>query len=317
MTTDLHDRPTTLVVLTYERTEALSALLPLLEAQISENGLEQAEILVVDNNPADSARTVVEADQSGLVRYVHEPSPGIAHARNRAFDETTAADLLVFIDDDEAPLDGWLRAMLVTYADSGAAAVTGPVYPDYETAPEDWILAGGFFVRKEFPDGTLMPAASTGNLLLDLAQVREMGLRFDLRFGTTGGSDTFFTRQLVEHGGRIVWSQGAALVDKVPAKRLTRAWVLNRFYRVGNTWSRTSVALVDEPWRRTLSRLDMSARGLARILYGAVRGTWGRLSSSAVHDARGQRAVHRGRGMVAGAWGSAYEEYRRPVEANA
>ena len=99
---------------------------------------------------------------------MHEPAPGIAHARNRALDETVDDELLIFIDDDERPLDGWLAAMLDAYARHRPAGVTGPLFPEYETDPDPWLLAGGFFVRREFPDGHRVPAAGSGNLLLDL-----------------------------------------------------------------------------------------------------------------------------------------------------
>ena len=118
-----------------------------------------------------------------------------------------------------------------------------------------------------------MPAAGTGNLLLDLEQVRAHGLRFDERFGLTGGSDTLFTRTLIDRGGRIVWSSAAGLVDKVPAQRLTRKWVLNRQYRFGNTWSRTSLELVDPGPRRLATRARLTVAGGSRFGYGLLRGS--------------------------------------------
>jgi len=190
-----------LVVLTYLRTDDLAELLPLLEQQTADLPHDTCSILVIDNDPAGSASDVVRRLGSPLVRYVHEPAAGIAHARNRALAETTGDDLLIFIDDDERPLDGWLAAMLDAYARHRPAAVTGPLYPEYETDPDPWLIAGGFFVRREFPDGYQVPAAGSGNLLLDLTQVRRLGLRFDERFGLTGGSDTLFTRQLIARGG--------------------------------------------------------------------------------------------------------------------
>ena len=178
-------RKISIVVLTYKRITDLAQLLPMLHRQL-EDFDEDFEIVVVDNDPAASAMPVVEADGSPSVRYVNEAAPGIAHARNRALDETRSSDLLIFIDDDERPLDSWLGAMLSAYRHSRPAGVTGPLYPDYETAPDPWLVAGGFFVRKEYPEGHLMPAAGTGNLLLDLEQVRAHDLRFDERFGLDG-----------------------------------------------------------------------------------------------------------------------------------
>jgi succinoglycan biosynthesis protein ExoM len=298
-------------VLTFRRNEEVAELLPRLEEQAELVAPVDVEVVVVDNDPDAGARELVESYPSARVRYVHEPAPGIAHARNRALDETASAHLLVFIDDDERPLGQWLPALVGTYRRTGAAAVAGLVIPDYAFSPDPWIEAGGFFVRKQYPDGTVMPAAGSGNLLLDVRQVRRHGLRFDERFGLTGGSDHLFTRDLVKRGGTIVWSDRAEVVDKVPAQRLTRQWVVQRQYRVGNTWARTGLVLADPGPARVATRLRLTARGLARIGLGGARVALGRVTGSDRAHARGSRMLARGRGMVSGAWGVTFHEYRR------
>lgn len=306
-----------IAVLTYRRPAELAGLLPELEHQVAGNPGRSFEVVVVDNDPEGSAREIVEQYPGQGVRYVNEPAPGIAHGRNRALAEAGDAKLLVFIDDDERPRPGWLAALLDTYERTGAAGVTGPVYPDYEGEPDPWLVAAGIFIRKEYADGTEMPAAGTGNLLLDLAQVRELGLRFDDRFGLTGGSDTLFTRQLVRSGRRIVYAAKAGVLDKVPAGRMSRAWGRQRYFRVGNTWSRTSIELAEGPVERWLVRLRLTALGLARTGYGVVRTGVGFATRDLGHRARGERGVVRGLGMISGAWGRAYVEYRRPGSAAA
>lgn len=304
------------VVLTYQRVGDVTELLVELMAQIDRSGHEDVHVLVVDNDPEASARTPVADLGLGRVRYVHEPAPGIAHARNRALDEVAGAHLLIFIDDDERPVATWLTALLDAYCSSGAVGVVGPVVPDYELPPDPWIEAGKFFVRKQFRDGTEMPAAGTGNLLLDLRQVATLGApRFDERFGLTGGSDTLFTRALIRNGGKIVWAEDAGVLDKVPAQRLNRDWVLKRAFRSGNTWSRTGVELAPVGPDRALARLKLTGKGLPRIVAGGARVALGTVSRSPRHQARGSRTVARGLGMVTGAWGVTYTEYRRTVAA--
>ncbi|MDO9379198.1 MAG: glycosyltransferase [Nocardioidaceae bacterium] len=300
------------VVLTFRRNDDLLALLPRLDEQIAAVAPTTVEVVVVDNDPDGGAASAVEASGSPSTRYVHEPLPGITHARNRALDEAASSRLLVFIDDDELPGDTWLASMLQTHRRTGAAGVAGLVVPRYEATPEPWIEAGGFFVRQDHAEGRVMPAAGSGNLLLDLDQVRSLGLRFDERFGLTGGSDHLFTRDLVRRGGRIVWSTGAWVTDVVPATRSTRAWVLQRQFRVGNTWSRAALVLADPGVDRSAERIRLSARGTARVLVGGARLLVGRALGSQRHHARGSKTFHRGRGMVSGAWGGTFEEYRRP-----
>lgn len=301
-----------IAVLTYRRPEDLAELLPRLDRQIAEITDHDIEIVIVDNDPDASAHQVVDEHAGAAqIRYVHEPRPGISSARNRALDECDEHRLLIFIDDDERPLDEWLSTMLRTWQDTSAAAVTGPVYPDYAHPPEEWLEAGAFFVRKTYPDGQSMPAAGSGNLLLDLDQVRRLDLRFDERFSMTGGSDTLFTRQLIAGGGKIVYAASAGVVDKVPEQRMTREWVLQRRYRVGNSWSRTAVELAAPGATRLGTRLMLTGRGGIRIGYGVLRSAAGKVRRSAKDDAMGLRAYYRGLGMVAGAWGGVYVEYRR------
>lgn len=304
----------TVAVLTYKRPAYLLTMLPTLGDQVQAFA-PGGRILVVDNDPDGTAREVVgELRTRGVpVAYVVEAVPGIAAARNRAVDESGSHDLLVFIDDDETPRPGWLGALLMSHARHGAAAVAGPVVSEFEAEPEAWVRAGRFFIRPyKHRAGDRLAVAATNNLLLDLAVVRKMGLRFDNAFGISGGSDTLFTRQMVRHGGEIVWCPEAVVVDRVPASRSTRSWVLRRSYRSGNVWSRTSLALAETPATRFRVRLVLAIGGGARCVGGLGRLTLGRLTRSLAEQAAGERALARGSGMLAGLMGMVYEEYARP-----
>lgn len=300
-----------IAVLTYQRPGDLAEALPALVQQ-AETIDPPADVLVIDNDPAGSAEQTVTGFGSPLLRYVHEPTPGIAAARNRALAESDH-DLLVFIDDDERPSPDWLVQLLDVYRSSRPAAVAGRVISEYSVEPDDFIVAGRFFERLRHPTGSSVPAAATNNLLLDLAQVRAHGLTFDERLGLSGGSDNLFTRELVARGGRILWCDEAFVVDVVPASRLTRTWVLRRAYRTGNTEARVSVDLAGGGARRTIARLRETARGIVRLAGGGARWTVGVLKRSLGDRARGLRTISRGRGMIAGAWGRIYSEYARPA----
>lgn len=303
--------PTVVVaVLTYRRPDDLAAALPALVEQARAYG-DRASVLVVDNDPDGGAAEAVAAADAG-VRYVHEPTPGIAAARNAALDAAVEADLLVFIDDDERPSARWLLDLLDTYELTRPQAVVGPVVSEYETEPDAWVAAGRFFDRRRLPTGTVVDVAATNNLVLDLTWVRAHGLRFDGRFGLSGGSDTLFTRSLVRAGGTMVWCDEAVVVDVVPADRVRRAWVLRRAYRSGNSWSRTAVELAASTRDRAGARAVCTGRGLVRIAGGAGRWLTGIVTRSLSHEAKGARTVMRGLGLVSGAWGSVYSEYRRP-----
>jgi succinoglycan biosynthesis protein ExoM len=302
----------TVAVLTYRRPVELAALLPELVKQSKECG-RRAGVVVIDNDPAGSAGSLC-ADFD--VRYVHEPRPGIAVARNRALDEV-ATDLLVFIDDDERPVDGWLRVMLEMADSTGVAAIVGPVVSEYSVPLDSWMAAGRFFDRRRLPTGTPVDVAATNNLLLDMRRIREWGLRFDERFGLTGGSDTLFTRQIGRNGGTLLWCDEALVYDVVPASRLTRRWVLQRALRSGNSWSRTTIDLAGSAPARMRARVTLTGTGLIRTTGGATRAAAGVLLRRDSHQAKGLRTLARGVGMLSGAYGYVYSEYRRKPQTSA
>ncbi|WP_218917026.1 glycosyltransferase family 2 protein [Cellulomonas massiliensis] len=261
----------TVATLTFRRPDdlpaALAALVPHVEA------VPGAELLVVDNDTVPSARDVVLAwSDAHPVRYVHEPSPGIAAARNRALVESASSDLVVFVDDDERPRAGWLAALLRTFESERCLGVAGAVVSVFEQEPDAWIRAGRFFERLRHPTGTVVPVVATNNLLLDARVLRAWGLTFDEAFGLTGGSDTVFSLEAGRRGGRFVWCDEAVVEDAVPASRATRSWVLRRAYRMGNTGVRARVHVAPDAVHRWGARGAGAARGAVRVVGGRGAG---------------------------------------------
>lgn len=298
-----------MITLTYKRATDLAKALPALLSSIEDH--PGASILVVDNDEVPSAREVADGFASGRLRYVHEPRPGIAAARNRGLDETAESDLIIFIDDDETPSEGWLDRLLEAHARYGAEAIVGPVLSEFEGPLDPWIAAGRYFDRLRHRSGTVVEVAATNNLLLDRAFVSAHRLRFDEAFGLSGGSDSVFTRQLRKAGGRIVWCDEATVTDRVPASRATRRWVTQRAFRMGNSEARARIYTAIGRVSAFGERLRAVGNGLARIaggLLGVARGT---LTRSLPAQSRGVRTTLRGAGMFLAAFGYSYFEYRR------
>ena len=300
---------TVLAVLTYRRPAELNGLLPLLLQQGEQAATARVRVLVVDNDPEGTGRPIAAASGAD---YAQEVRPGIAAARNRALDEARDDDLLVFIDDDERPEPGWLDALLSTHRRLQGAGVVGPVVSSFEGELPGWVAAGDFFHRRRLPTGTPVTVAATNNILLDLDVLRHLGLRFDERFGLSGGSDTLFSRSLVAGGGKLYWCDEALVVDRVPCERMTRRWVLTRAVRSGNSWGRTSLFLAPRH-RREWVRLRLVGMGLARLLAGGLRWLGGSLASHVDQQAKGLRTAARGLGMVSACLGHVQVEYARPV----
>ena len=318
MTTSVPAAPASVAVavLTYKRLDHAARLVPMLDAAMDEvEDGRPLRLVVVDNDPEATARELIaEAARTARheVTYVHEPEPGISAARNAALDACTE-DAIVFIDDDERPDTDWLPALIRTWESTRADAVVGPVLPCYEVEPSSWIIQGGWFNHGRHATGYIMPAAATNNLLLEMATVRRVGLRFDPDFGISGGSDTMLTRTLIRDGGRIVWCDEAVVYDEVPAKRLTREWVSKRAYRSGNSWASVDLALAKQegPSAEIRSRLRQGLRGAERVALGGIMVGTALLRGSERAHSRSVRVLQRGRGMLAGALGNRYMEYKR------
>lgn len=291
---------------TYRRPDHLARLLPVLVEQCL--GLT-ARILVVDNDPSGGAEDVVRP-WSHAVSYLHEPAPGIAAARNRALDAAAGDDVLVFIDDDELPGPGWPAELVRRWVEWRCTAVAAPVRWDL-TVDAPWARASAVLRRSRRPTGATVQGAATNNLLLDVAATRALGLRFDERFGLSGGEDTMFTRLLVRRGGTIRWCDEAEVVEPVPAHRATRRWLLRRTFRAGTTWSRIHLLLAGPRLRRERARLGLLGRGVLRIATGSLRLAAGAAGRHLDDRAQGLCTLASGAGMVLGALGYTHQEYTR------
>lgn len=107
--------------------------------------LDQLDLLIVDNAPADSATRDVVARYPRL-RYVCEPRPGLDWARNRAIRDARG-EIVAFTDDDVSVDPAWVRAIATAFAEEGdAMCVTGLVVPDEIDTPAQALFEtyGGF-----------------------------------------------------------------------------------------------------------------------------------------------------------------------------
>ncbi|GGW67053.1 hypothetical protein GCM10010381_60040 [Streptomyces xantholiticus] len=191
------------------------------------------EVVVVDNAPVTAAtRDLVEHKYSGLetvpVRYVREPVPGLAAARNRG---VAVADgmVLAFTDDDVVADPHWLTALTAPFADDPRlGCTTGLILPARLRTPAQILLeshggfAKGFTPRTYDPrcppaDQSLFPFAagsfgSGANMAFRAAALRRIG-GFDPATGTgtpaRGGDDLYAFAAVLATGHRLRYSPEA------------------------------------------------------------------------------------------------------------
>lgn len=296
----------TVAVCTFRRLVLLERLLRSLDAVATPaDGL--VDVLVIDNDPDASAADVVgQLELIRPVRYVHEPRPGIAAARNSALSASGESDYIAFIDDDEVPDGAWLATLLAAAHRYEADVVAGPTDSAFAVALPPWIEAGGYFARSVMETGSSIPFAACGNLLLRVSALHLVDHWFDDHFGLTGGEDSEFTARLAKSGARLAWCQEALTIEDVPAERITARWVLHRSCRMGNTAGR--MQLVATSW---LARPRIVAGGVGRLLAGILSICLSPLPGRP-HWAVGLRLACRGAGMIAAGTGVTIGGYRRP-----
>ncbi|MDL2410708.1 glycosyltransferase [Rhizobium calliandrae] len=218
------------VICTRDRGPALADCLRSVAAQRSTPG----EIIVVDNSSDGNAKGV--CGQFANVRYVHEPQPGLSHARNAGI-RASRLNIIAFTDDDVEVHPGWTAEIGRAFADRDVDALTGLVLPArLDTAAQCCFqfTMGGFgttfvpltFDRRFFeetrPSGAHVWKIGAGaNMAFQRSVFERVGM-FDERLGAgaagcsedselwyrllaTGGACLYEPRAVVFHHHRSDW----------------------------------------------------------------------------------------------------------------
>jgi succinoglycan biosynthesis protein ExoM len=230
-------------IATHRRAEKLAALL---DDLVKPQQLPD-EVVVVDNDPAGSARVVVERRRElGApfpILYDIQSEKNISLTRNRTV-ATANCEWLAFIDDDERAPKAWLRHLADTVSRVDADGALGPVVPIVPGNAPTWIRLGSFYDWARMKTGTVVPANKLrfGNVLLRGELLRSINMPFDPAYGLTGGEDGDLLTRLVQRGARIVWCDEAIVHEPVEPARLSLRWLLLRALRGGQDFARHSVA---------------------------------------------------------------------------
>lgn len=290
----------TVAILTYQRPDDLRRCLDAVRAAINESAplfFELEEILVVDNDPNQTGGEVLAdpVESAHLSRYICEPKPGVANARNRALAECRSP-ILIFIDDDEVPGEQWPNGLLQAMDTSGAALVGGPVDTVFADQPPDWITKGDFFARQNPPHLSPQAWLRSGNLAIDVTQVRAASLTFDPRM--TVSEDVAFSRAARAGGLDLVWSQNGSVSEYVGHDRFSVAWRLRREYRAQQGWAMVTAALGDQE----RPRLRTVARGLQLMATGSLKLAKSLLPPSKASAVHAIADLFGGVGRLSGLW---------------
>ena len=195
------------------------------------------ELIVVDNDERPSVRPVLEAlaaEAPFSVRYVHEPRPGVANARNAGVAQVSGA-FIAFLDDDEEAPPGWIAALIEVQARFQADLVFGPVrarLPEQVRAHRTYLEH--FFSRSDpAPAGPIDHYYGCGDSLVRRAALPARPRPFSEARNQSGGEDDLLFAEMRKAGARIAWAPEAWVWEDPAPERLNLRYAILRAFVYG------------------------------------------------------------------------------------
>jgi succinoglycan biosynthesis protein ExoM len=230
-----HSTFVAICVCTRKRKEGLKRLLESIEKLEVPCGTK-VKIVVVEND-SDNLSEYLVNDLSAKSRfemnYHMEPRKGLVYARNKSVLEAGKVDFICFTDDDEIVEFNWLKELLKCQAEFDADGVAGPTWPYFQGEVISYIKE--FHRPDNYPYGTKVESAFTGNLLLRKNALDQLQGPFDLRLNFSGGEDCFLTKEITDRGGIIRFNPDAIAHEFVSDDRTTFKFIVKRTFRTSNT----------------------------------------------------------------------------------
>jgi GT2 family glycosyltransferase len=277
---DRRDPSVSVIVCTRDRPRDLRACLDSIAALHS----VPCEVIVVDNCPSDEATRDLCRDYP--VRYVLEPTTGLARARNRGVIEARG-ELVAFTDDDCVVDRHWLDDVGDAFEDPLVMALTGYAGPLELDTPAQYLFEvhGGF---QRFPDRHLFDGASTSPVSVAAA--------------AGAGANCLFRRRVFDEVGLFAEDLGPG----TPARNGEEKYA---FYRIAQAGYR----IVFDPGRIVWHRHRADPAMLRRTLFGYTTGDFAYTTRCLIeHGDLGTLAVWRWwpRHLAADLWRWARDEDR-------
>ena len=276
-----------IIVATYDRADFLQNTVASLRIQTYYGGFE---IVVVDNASSEGLREYVvslERQLGSQVRYVAEPRTGLHHARH-AGAKAARGDVLVYVDDDVIARPHWLGALLRPYQDERVDCVGGRIMPSWEVEPPNWLSAfpPSYHSLLDYGDQQrelAWPESIYGcNFSIRKSVLFEVGGFNPDAFGDRrliwyrGDGETGLVKKVYEAGYRVVYAPYAVVEHRIPAQRLTIAYMRRRAFDNGISAGYINYRYNRPSWpalganmvRKTLSAIYHRVRQLQAQLAG-------------------------------------------------
>lgn len=226
-------------VATFKRPELLRKLI---QSLFDQKEIEDIllEIIIVDNDVDKSAKEIVSEfiDTPSInISYFSQPVQNISLTRNMAVD-MSSGHYIAIIDDDETADQYWIRNLIYTLIKYNADAVFGYVIPVFDQDLPLWKKQREIYFLPLGKTGDPPLFCYTTNCLIKADKVNKHNLRFDPKYGLTGGEDSVFFDLLSKHGAIYVVCREAISYEIVPRYRTELKFICKRYFQKGNNEGR-------------------------------------------------------------------------------
>ncbi len=171
------------------------------------------ELIVVDDDPAESAAPVLAAAERGeRIRYLTATGCGPATARNLGAVQARG-EVLAFTDDDCEPAPGWLRGFAAALSATGAGAAAGHTMngaPGACSQASQLVIAA---LGRSSWDERGPTFVASNNVCFRRGPFLELG-GFDQSFPLAAAEDRDLCERWIEAGGRFAEAPEAIVVHR-------------------------------------------------------------------------------------------------------
>ena len=225
-----------IIICTYNRSAFLKQCLE----SILKQKLEGVEILVVDNNSADTTAVITQEYTTNYpnIRYVLEAKVGLSHARNRGIKEAIS-DWVLYLDDDTLAFPDLVERAVYLVERGDYDCVGGMYYAKFESTKPKWLPEDyGDYIFKENDMFECSPEMPHGCVVLyNRIEIEKLG-GFNVNFGMNGektayGEETELQMRIKEVGGKIGLDPKLLIYHYVRNDQTKLVWQLKSIYAYG------------------------------------------------------------------------------------